>query len=73
MPREDNIEVIGTVLEVLPRSACRVALPNGHRVVARAAGRLRLTPVKLSPGDRVKLEMSPFDLSRARIVGLDKG
>lgn len=73
MPREDNIEVIGTVIEVLPRSAYRVTLPNGHRVVARAAGRFRLTPVKLASGDRVRMEVSAFDLTRARIVGLEAG
>lgn len=73
MPRKGSIEVIATVVEVLPGLAFRVALPNGHRLVARAAGRLRLTPVKLVAGDRIRLEMSAFDLSRARIVGVEKG
>lgn len=72
MPATDHIEVTGTVLEALQRSAYRVALPNGHRLVARAAGRLRLSPAKLSPGSKVRLQMSAFDLSQARIVGVEK-
>ncbi|MCC6352332.1 MAG: translation initiation factor IF-1 [Verrucomicrobiae bacterium] len=72
MPGTDHIEVIGTVVEALPRSAFRVALPNGHRLVARTAGRLRLSPAKLLPGSRVRLQMSAFDLSGARIVGVEK-
>jgi translation initiation factor IF-1 len=72
MSGTDHIEVIGVVLESLQRSAYRVELPNGHRLVARAAGKLRLRPAKLIPGAKVRLEMSAFDLSQARIVGLEK-
>lgn len=72
MPGKNHIEVIGTVVEAMQGSAFRVALPNGHRLVARSAGKLRLSPAKLSPGTRVRLEMSAYDLSQARIVGVEK-
>lgn len=73
MPATKHIEVIGTVLEPLQRSAYRVALPNGHRLVARSAGSLRLSSIRLLPGVKVRLQMSAFDLSQARIIGLEIG
>ncbi len=72
MSGTDHIEVTGTVVEGVQGSAFRVALPNGHRVVARSAGKLRLSPARLAPGTRVRLQMSAFDLSQARIVGVEK-
>lgn len=71
MSGQTHIEVTGTVLEPLQRSAYRVALPNGHRLVARSTGKLRLSSAKLEPGAKIRLEVSAFDLSQARIVGLE--
>ncbi len=68
MAREDAIRVEGSVIEVLPNRTCRVQLANGHRVLAFVAGKARLGFVRLVPGDKVLLEMSPYDLSEGRIV-----
>jgi len=68
MPGADTIEVEGVVLEVLPNKTCRVELANGHRVVAFVPGRARLNFVRWVAGDKVRLQMSPYDLSEARIV-----
>lgn len=68
MPRADAIEVEGVVVEVLPNKTYRVELSNGHRLVAFVAGRARLNFVRLALGLKVKLEMSPYDLSEGRIV-----
>ncbi len=72
MPGSDSIEVIGTVIEALPQSVYRVELPNGHRLIAHASGGMRLDFTKVQPGDRVVLEMSPYDLSKGRIVRSEK-
>ena len=72
MSREDAIKVEGTVMEVLPNTMFRVALPNGHRVLAHVAGKMRLHFVKIAPGDKVNLEMSPYDLSKGCIVLREK-
>ncbi len=69
MTSRDNIQVKGTVTEILNHGAYRVELSNGHRCIARASGELRLDFVRLSPGDKVSLEFHPYDLSRARIIG----
>lgn len=68
MPREDAIEIQGTVVDVLPNTMFRVALPNGHRVLAHVAGKVRLNFVRIAAGDKVTLEMSPYDLSKGCIV-----
>jgi len=68
MPKEEGIEVEGTVVEPLPNAMFRVDLDNGHRVLAHVAGKMRMHFVRILPGDRVKLELSPYDLTRGRIV-----
>lgn len=68
MAREDAIQVEGTVIEALPNKTVRVELPNGHRLLAFLSGRLRMAFVRLIPGDRVKIEMSPYDLSKGCIT-----
>jgi len=68
MPKEEAIEIEGKVIEALPNAMFRVELDNGHRVLAHIAGKLRMHFIKILPGDRVKVELSPYDLSRGRIV-----
>lgn len=68
MPKEDAIEVMGTVLETLPNAMFRVQLENGHRVLAHISGKMRMHYIKILPGDKVKIELSPYDLARGRIV-----
>jgi translation initiation factor IF-1 len=68
MPRADAIEVEGVVVEVLPNKTYRVELANGHRLVAYVPGRARLNFVRFARGDKVQLELSPYDLSEGRIV-----
>jgi translation initiation factor IF-1 len=70
--REDAIEVEGAVVEALPRALYRVELANGHRVLAHWKGRARRNPVTLPLGARVKLQMSPFDLSTGGIIWNEK-
>jgi translation initiation factor IF-1 len=68
MPKEDAIEVEGSVIETLPNAMFRVELENGHRVLAHISGKMRLHFIKILPGDRVTVELSPYDLTRGRIV-----
>ena len=68
MPKEDAIEVIGTVLETLPNAMFRVELENGHKVLAHISGKMRMHYLKILPGDKVKIELSPYDLGRGRII-----
>ena len=68
MPREEAIRVEGTVVEVLPNNLFRVELTNGHRFVAHASGRLRMNFIRLVIGDKVTVEMSPYDLSKGLII-----
>jgi translation initiation factor IF-1 len=68
MAKEEGIEVEGSVVEPLPNAMFRVELDNGHRVLAHVAGKMRMHFVRILPGDRVKLELSPYDLTRGRIV-----
>ena len=72
MPKEDAIEVTGTVVETLPNAMFRVELENGHRVLAHISGKMRLHFIKILPGDRVTVELSPYDLNRGRIVYREK-
>jgi len=68
MAREGAIQVEGPIVEVLPNKMYRIELANGHRVLAYAAGKARLGFARLAVGDRVRLEMSPYDLSEGRII-----
>lgn len=68
MPKEEAIEVEGTVIEPLPNAMFRVELPNGHRVLAHISGKMRMHYIKILPGDKVTVELSPYDLSRGRII-----
>ena len=68
MAKEDMIQVEGTVLEPLPNAMFRVELTNGHRVLAQISGKMRMHYIKILPGDKVTLEMSPYDLTRGRIT-----
>jgi translation initiation factor IF-1 len=68
MSKEDAIEVIGTVLETLPNAMFRVELENGHKVLAHISGKMRMHYIKILPGDKVKIELSPYDLARGRII-----
>ena len=68
MGKKEAIEVEGTVLESLPNAMFRVELPNGHKVLAHISGKIRLHYIKILPGDRVLIELSPYDLSRGRIT-----
>ncbi len=68
MPKEDAIEVEGTVVETLPNAMFRVELPNGHKVLAHISGKMRMHFIRILPGDKVTVELSPYDLSRGRII-----
>ena len=68
MSKEDAIEVMGTVLETLPNAMFRVELDNGHKVLAHISGKMRMHYIKILPGDKVKIELSPYDLARGRII-----
>jgi len=67
-PKEEAIEVEGTVLEPLPNAMFRVELDNGHKVLAHISGKMRMHYIRILPGDRVTVELSPYDLSRGRIT-----
>jgi translation initiation factor IF-1 len=68
MAKQPSIEQDGTILEALSNAMFRVELPNGHQVIAHISGKMRMNFIKILPGDKVKLEMSPYDLSKARIT-----
>ena len=68
MAKEDIIEVEGTVTEALPNTQFRVELDNGHNVLAHISGRMRMNYIRILPGDKVKVELSPYDLDRGRIT-----
>lgn len=68
MSKEDAIEVEGTVLEPLPNAMFRVALANGHKILAHVSGKMRMHYIKILPGDKVTVELSPYDLTRGRIT-----
>jgi translation initiation factor IF-1 len=68
MPKEETIQVEGRVIEPLPNALFRVELENGHRVLAHVSGKMRMHFIRILPGDRVTVELSPYDLSRGRIV-----
>lgn len=68
MAKKDAIEVEGKVVELLPNTMFRIELENGHRVLAHISGKMRLHFIRILPGDRVMLEMSPYDLTKGRIT-----
>ncbi|MBI4313688.1 MAG: translation initiation factor IF-1 [Candidatus Omnitrophica bacterium] len=68
MPKEEAIEVEGVVAEALPNAMFRIELENGHRVLAHVSGKMRMNFIRILPGDKVKVELSPYDLTRGRIT-----
>ena len=68
MAKTDSIELEGTVLEKLPNAMFRVELENGHEILAHISGKLRMNYIRILPGDKVTLEMSPYDLTKGRII-----
>jgi translation initiation factor IF-1 len=68
MPKKEAIEVEGTVVEPLPNAMFRVELADGHKVLAHISGKIRLHYIRILPGDKVLVELSPYDLSRGRII-----
>jgi translation initiation factor IF-1 len=72
MAKKDNIEVFGIVLEALPNAMFKVKLENDYEVLAHISGKMRMNFIRILPGDRVKIELSPYDLSRGRITWRDK-
>jgi translation initiation factor IF-1 len=68
MAKEELIETEGTIVETLPNAMFRVKLENGHIVLAHVSGKMRMHFIRILPGDKVKLELSPYDLSRGRIT-----
>ncbi|RPI19963.1 MAG: translation initiation factor IF-1 [Acidobacteria bacterium] len=68
MPKEEAIEVMGTVIETLPNAMFKVQLENGHQVLAHISGKMRKHFIRILPGDKIKVELSPYDLTRGRIV-----
>jgi translation initiation factor IF-1 len=67
-PKEEAIEVEGTIVEPLPNAMFRVELANGHRVLAHVSGKIRMNFIRILPGDRVLVELSPYDLTQGRIT-----
>ncbi|HIT85528.1 MAG TPA: translation initiation factor IF-1 [Candidatus Ornithomonoglobus intestinigallinarum] len=72
MAKNDVLELEGKVVENLPNAMFRVELENGHRILAHISGKLRMNFIKILPGDKVKLEMSPYDLDKGRITWRSK-
>ncbi|HWP97410.1 MAG: translation initiation factor IF-1 [Syntrophomonadaceae bacterium] len=68
MAKDDVIEVEGIVLEPLPNAMFKVELENGHKVLAHISGKMRMNFIRILPGDRVMVELSPYDLNRGRII-----
>lgn len=72
LSKEDVIEIEGTVLEALPNAMFQVELPNGHKILAHISGKLRMNYIRILPGDKVTVEMSPYDLTKGRITWRSK-
>jgi len=68
LPKEDMLELEGTVVEALPNAMFQVEFENGHRILAHISGKLRMNFIRILPGDKVTVEMSPYDLTRGRIT-----
>ena len=72
MAKEDVLELEGTVVETLPNAMFKVELENGHQILAHISGKLRMNFIKILPGDKVTIELSPYDLTKGRIIWRDK-
>ena len=72
MSKEDVIEIEGTVVEALPSAQFKVELPNGHQILAHISGKLRMNFIRILPGDKVTVEMSPYELTKGRITWRSK-
>ena len=72
MSKKDVIEVEGTVIDAMPNTIFKVKLANGHEITAHISGKLRMNYIRILPGDKVKVELSPYDLTRGRITWRDK-
>ena len=72
MSKQDMIEIEGTVVEALPNTMFKVELENGHQILAHISGKLRMNVIRILPGDKVTVEMSPYDLTRGRITWRSK-
>ncbi|MBQ8083429.1 MAG: translation initiation factor IF-1 [Clostridia bacterium] len=72
MSKQDMIEIEGTVVEALPNTMFKVELENGHQILAHLSGKLRMNVIRILPGDKVTVEMSPYDLTRGRITWRSK-
>jgi translation initiation factor IF-1 len=72
MTKEEKIEVEGTILEALPNAMFRVEVEGGHKILAHISGKMRMHYIKILPGDKVKVELSPYDLTRGRITYREK-
>ena len=72
MAKDDVIELEGTVIEALPNAMFQVDIGNGHKILAHISGKLRMNFIRILPGDKVTLELSPYDLSKGRIIWRDK-
>ena len=72
MPKDDVIEYEGKVIEALPNAMFQVELPNGHRIMAHISGKMRMNFIRIYPGDKVTIELSPYDLTRGRITWRSK-
>ena len=72
MSKDDVIEMEGKVIEALPNAMFQVELPNGHRIIAHISGKMRMNFIRIYPGDKVTIELSPYDLTRGRITWRSK-
>ena len=72
MAKEEVIEIEGTVVDSLPNAQFKVELPNGHQILAHISGKLRMNYIRILPGDKVTVEMSPYDLTKGRITWRSK-
>ena len=72
MAKDDVIELEGTVVEALPNAMFQVELPNGHKILAHISGKMRMHFIRILPGDKVTVQMSPYDLTRGRITWRSK-
>ena len=73
MSKSDVIEMEGKVVEALPNAMFQVELPNGHQIMAHISGKMRMNFIRIYPGDKVTIELSPYDLTRGRITWRNKG
>jgi translation initiation factor IF-1 len=73
MSKEDHIEMSGTVIEALPNTMFRVELENGHMITAHISGRMRKNYIRILRGDKVRVEVTPYDLTKGRIIFREKG